>query len=322
VSAGSVAGPQGGPPGAGPLEATAAAGTATLSARATGGGMLTRPGREIPLRSRAAELWQYRHLVRSLVVRDLKVRYRSSVLGFLWSLINPLLMMAVLSLVFGVFFPNNQVRHNHVFILVAILPWNWFSAAVAGGMMSVVANAPLINKVYFPREILPLSLVLSELVNFLFALPVLAAIILLAGIPLTVHVLWLPLIILIQAVFTLGIVLLLATANVYYRDTGIIMGVVLQAWFFLTPIFYDASNYDHFAGLAALGLSGSRLAYILNPMASLIANYRVLLYGSPQGPPTAPDLLFLGRTALTALVVLMVGYWFFHRHSGRFSEAV
>lgn len=286
------------------------------------GGLLTRPGREIPLRSRAAELWHYRHLVRSLVVRDLKVRYRSSVLGFLWSLVNPLLMMAVLSLVFGVFFPNSTVRHNHVFILVAILPWNWFSAAVAGGMMSVVSNAPLINKVYFPREILPLSLVLSELVNFLFALPVLAAIILLAGIPLTVHALWLPAIILVQAVFSLGVALLLATANVYYRDTGIIMGVVLQAWFFLTPIFYDASNYDHFARLAALGLSGSRLAYILNPMASLIANYRVVLYGSPQGPPTAPDLLFLGRTALTALVVLVVGYWFFHRHSGHFSEAV
>jgi len=279
-------------------------------------------GGRMPLHRRAAELWRYRHLVRSLVVRDLKVRYRSSVLGFLWSLVNPLLMMAVLSLVFGVFF-KGQARHPHVFMLTAILPWNWFSAAVAGGMMSVVANAPLINKIYFPREILPLSIVLAELVNFLLALPVLLVIVALAGIPLTVHLLWLPVVILVQTLFTLGVVLLLATANVFYRDTGIIMGVVLQAWFFLTPIFYDASYYDHFtARLGPMAIPGSRLAYILNPMASLIAGYRVALYGSADGPPSSPDLLFLGRTGLTALLILGLGYWFFHRHSGQFSEEV
>ncbi len=276
----------------------------------------------MPLHRRAAELWRYRHLVRSLVVRDLKVRYRSSVLGFLWSLVNPLLMMGVLSLVFGVFF-KGQARHPHVFMLAAILPWNWFSAAVAGGMMSVVANAPLINKIYFPREILPLAVVLAELVNFVLALPILLVIVALAGIPLTLHALWLPVVIVIQALFTLGVVLLLATANVFYRDTGIIMGVVLQAWFFLTPIFYDASFYDHFtARLGSWSIPGSRLAYILNPMASLIAGYRVVLYGSADGPPASPDLLFLSRTALTALLMVALGYWFFHRYSGQFSEEV
>ncbi len=281
-------------------------------------------GRERDLRGRLAELWSYRHLVGNLVVRDLKVRYKNSVLGFFWSLVNPLLMMLVLSVVFGFFFPIGQARAPHLFILVAILPWNWFNAAVAGGVGSITNNAPLINKVYFPREVLPISIVLAELVNFLFALPVLLAIIgLTAEVQITRFALWLPVILLIQVIFTLGFVLILATANVYYRDTQMIMDVVLMAWFFLTPIFYDSEMYDRYAlEIAGQSIDGSRIAFIVNPMASLIANYRVALYGSMQGPPSTPDLLFLIRTALTAVAVLVAGYWVFHRYSGEFGEEV
>ena len=139
----------------------------------------------------------------------------------------------------------------------------------------------------------------------------------------TRHMLWLPLIILIQGAFTLGFVLFLATANVYYRDTHMIMDVVLLAWFFLTPIFYEGSMYDRYTlSIGGQAVPGSRIAFIVNPLASLIANYRVVIYGSMQGPPSAPDLLFLGRTALTALVVLVGGYWVFHRYSGQFGEEV
>jgi len=278
--------------------------------------------RQRSLAERVRELWDYRHLIRNLVIRDLKVRYKSSVLGFFWSMVSPLLMMLVFWVVFGMWMKQAYFSF-HVFVLVAILPWNWFSAAIAGGTNSIVSNAALINKVYFPREVLPISIVLSELVNFLLAMPVLLVIIVASQVPLTVHALWLPVIIAIQAVFTLGLVFLLATANVYYRDTGLIMDVLILAWFFLTPIVYPMSNLEA-TTVPGTGLSAMRLSYIVNPMASLISSYRVVLYGThaPYTPPGPPDPLFLGRTAATALVALALGYAVFLRHSGRFGEEV
>jgi lipopolysaccharide transport system permease protein len=277
-------------------------------------------GGSIP--ARLAEVWQYRHLVASLVLRDLKVRYKNSVLGFLWSLLSPLLMMSVFWLVFS-FIMDQQIRDYAVFILVALLPWNWFTVSVSGGVASITANAALITKVYFPREVLPISHVTSELVHFLLAVPVLIIMLYVTGNPLTVHALWLPIIIALQFLFTLGIVLVLATANVYYRDTAVIMEVVLLAWFFLTPIIYDFDAAGRITrNIGGLEVSGARLAYIVNPMASLIASYRVILYGSPTGPPSEPAYDFLLRTAVTGLVFLGVGYGIFARHAGRFGEDV
>jgi lipopolysaccharide transport system permease protein len=270
---------------------------------------------------RLRELWHYRGLLATLVERDLKVRYRSSALGVLWSLVSPLLMMLVFTLVFGYFMPNPGVRAFHCFVLVAILPWNWFSASVSGGLYSIVNSSQLIGKIYFPREVLPTSLVASEMVNFLLALPVLALILVLSGIPLTVHALWLPVVIAIQLVFTLGVVYALATAHVYYRDTGMIMSVVLLAWFFLTPIIYPMEDMRQ-RYLPVLGVSAERLMYVINPMASLVATYRVILYGSPDGPPSEPAYGFLARTAVTAVVVFVLGYGLFARHSGRFGEQI
>lgn len=267
----------------------------------------------------------YRHLVANLVIRDLKVRYKNSLLGFMWSLVGPLLMMSVFWLVFSVLL-RQQIRDYAVFLLVALLPWNWFQVSVAGGLHSITNNGSLINKVYFPREVLPVSIVLSELVNFLLALPVLVMVLYATGNPLTIHALWLPVIIALQLVFTLGLVFVLATANVYYRDTGVIMEVVLLAWFFLTPVFYTLESAGQGPGptsaLFGADFPAQRIAYIVNPMASLIANYRVVLYGSPGGPPSAPALDFILRTAVTGFVVLAVGYWLFARHAGRFGEEV
>ncbi len=272
---------------------------------------------------RLAELWDFRHLIGNLVRRDLKVRYKNSVLGFFWSLVSPLLMMLVFWVVFSVFL-GSPIRGFHAFVLVALLPWNWFSVSVAGGTRSIVGNSALINKVYFPREILPISVVLSELVNFLLALPVLMIILYLSGIPPTAHALWLPVIILIQAAFTVGIVLVLSTANVFYRDTSVILDVVLLAWFFLTPIIYDVEKLrETILHFGSFSISAERLTYIINPMASLIANYRVILYGSLAVQyPGEPALNFLARTAVTAALMLVFGYWIFTRHSGRFGEEV
>lgn len=270
---------------------------------------------------RLRELWAYRHLIGNLVRRDLKVRYKNSVLGFLWSLVSPLMMMLVFWVVFDRFL-GRGTEDYHAFVLVALLPWNWFSISMAGGTQSVVASSGLIKKVYFPREILPVSVVLSELVNFLLALPVLFVILALSGIPISIYSLWIPVIILIQAMFTIGLVLGLSTANVYYRDTGVILEVILLAWFFVTPIIYPIESLRQaIVHLGPVSMPAERLVYIVNPMASIVASYRVVLYGSAAAPiPGPPALNFLVRTGITAVLVLVIGYWLFCRYSGRFGE--
>ena len=263
-----------------------------------------------------AELWRYRELVRNLVIRDLKVRYKNSVLGIAWSWINPLLMMLVFTFIFGElgFGPQN-IQHYSVYFLAGILPWNMFSASVVGATASIVGNSYLIKKVYFPREVLPLTVVLSSTVNFVISLPVFFAVALILGVPLTPWMLLVPVVLLVQMIFSVGIGLILATLNVYYRDTQIIMEVLMLAWFFLTPIIWDARSLPAVKVIFGMPLSIQRLVYILNPMASIIASYRDTMYWGVQ-----PALDFFLRSAATAAVILVLGYAVFHRFSASFAE--
>ena len=268
------------------------------------------------------ELWSYRGLIRNLVVRDLKVRYRNSALGVLWSLGNPLLMMLVFTMVFTVMTPySGGVKKFPVFFLCALLPWNFFSSSVIGAIRSIVDNAPLVSKVYFPREILPVSLVLANLVNFLIALVVLFAFILYFQIPLTKWVLLLPVVIMVQVIFTIGFALIMATANVFYRDTQVIMEVVMLAWFFLTPIFYPVQILPRNYELWGMTFDVWRWVNILNPMASIIATYRIILYGVGDGG-ASPEFYFFVRTLLTSLGVLGIGSLIFYHYSRTFGEEV
>ncbi|MCB0193717.1 MAG: ABC transporter permease [Anaerolineae bacterium] len=270
---------------------------------------------------RLIDLWRYRELIRNLVVRDLKVRYRNSVLGIFWSLFNPILMMMVFTLVFTVMTPHFKVPNFPVFVLCAILPWNFFLASINGSIRSIVDNSSLVNKVYFPREILPISVVLANMVNFLIALIVLFAFILLLQIPFTPWVLLLPLVIAVQVTFTIGFGLIMATANVFYRDTQVIMEVVMMAWFFVTPIFYSLSILPNNYEILGMSFDVARWARILNPMASIIENYRITLYGIGQGG-APPDIYFFMRTLVTSLLVLFIGATIFYRHSRSFGEEV
>ena len=254
------------------------------------------------------ELWRYRELVLNLVVRDLKLRYRSSILGFVWCLLNPLLMMTVFTVVFTVMLPNNHIQRYPIFILVGILSWQLHQTAVMGAINSVVGNAHLVQKVYFPLEVLPIAVVLSNTINFLLALLVIFPIIFIEGGTVTGTLAFLPVVVLNQVIFTMGVALILSTVNVFYRDTGIIMETVIQAWFFLTPILYRIEDVlpDY-----------ARAMYILNPPASFIASYRDILY---HGGMTNLD--FFVRTLATSLVVLVVGYVFFRSASRHFSEVL
>jgi len=266
------------------------------------------------------ELIQFRDLLLNLTVRDLKVRYKNSVLGILWSWLNPLFMMVVYTVVFTVMqtasarVPNDKFP---VFVLCALLPWNFFSSAVLQSVNCIVDNANLVKKVYFPREVLPLSVVLSNLVNFGIALMILFPMLIAFRIRLTIWVLMLPVIVAIQVAFTTGVALLLCTLNVFYRDTKAIMDVAMMAWFFVTPIFYPISVLPANKVIGGLTIDVHRWTRILNPMASLVAAYHdTLFYGQLVG------LDFLARTAVTSLLVLAIGYLVFYRYSRLFGEQV
>lgn len=272
------------------------------------------------------ELWEYRNLLRNLVVRDLKVRYKHSVLGILWSLLNPLMMMIVFTIVFTWFWSNNSVNKFPAFLLTGLLPWNLFRDALMAGSNSIVGKGHLLKKVYFPREVLPISSVLSNTVNFVLALLMLFIVLWFHDIPVTQHVLWLPVILVIQIILMIGFSFFFSTLNVFYRDIGMILEVGLMAGFFLTPIFYPMDFIPKVKTVFDVTLPIHRLWRWFNPMASIIDAYRTVLYGGTMNgvytPPGPPALDFMFRTTLTALLVLCVGWLMFRHYSGRFGEEV
>lgn len=263
------------------------------------------------------EVIRYRELVRNLTVRDLKVRYRNSVLGLFWAWGNPILMTAVFTTVFTVL-QKSSVTRFPLFILIGWLVWAFTTSALNDGIGSVVSNSNLVKKIYFPRAVLPASAVLANAANFLLTLPLLASLILYYHVQVALPLLaYFPVIFLSQVTLVLGLAFLLSAVNVFYRDTSVIMGVALTAWFFLTPVFYPV---EHVTGTWN-GINLQRLWYILNPMASIVESYRNIFYGSVEGgPPGPPDSEFLLRTLLTAIGILVVGYLFFARVSHRFGE--
>ncbi len=259
---------------------------------------------------RAVELVRYRELLRELVVRDLKVRYKGSVLGFLWSMGNPLLMMAVFYVVFTRMMSNQaQYGDYALYVLIGLLAWNWTTGSVIGAVGSIVNNANLIKKVYFPREVLPISTTLSAMANFILSLPILFLFVFFSPVTVGADLALLPLIMAIQLVFLVGLSLLLSAVNVFFRDTGVIVDVALTAWFFLTPIFYRPEDI--------FGSEVGRWVYRVNPMAGLVTFYReIIMY---EG---SPSLGALARTSLQALVVFAIGYLFFQWAARRFGEEV
>lgn len=276
--------------------------------------------------ARAKRSIDYRDLLYNLVVRDLKVRYKHSALGFFWSLLNPLLLMLVFWFVFSVLFANGKPMF-HIFFLSALLPWTWCSSTVMGTLGSIVNNGHLIKKVYFPREMLPVSIVLSNMINFVLSLPALFFLMLLfrpesAGAPFgsscqnvcfNVTMLWLPLLMLTQAVFLIGLGFFLSALNVFFRDTSVLVEVGLNAWFFLTPIIYDARD------LVSDNPQMLNVLFYVNPMASIVTNFRDIFY---YNDGMSPDPMFMLRNLITCTILMVLGYFFFMKLSRNFGEEV
>lgn len=256
-----------------------------------------------------------RELTSNLTLRDLKVRYKGSVLGFLWSLLNPLLLAAVFTLVFGflgVEAPAAGGRSSFpVFLLTGLLPWNYLLNCLGAGTVSITSSGGLIRKVYFPREVLPLSVVLAHGVSFLLEILVLFGFLGALGFPFWRVLYLLPFAVLAYAVFVLGISMLLSAVNVYFRDTQQLLSIFTIVWFYLTPILYPISFVrEHLDGAAYQ-------AYLMNPATAFVNVFRSILYFG-EIPAT--------RDAVSALVsaglMILLGWRVFGRLEPRFAEEV
>jgi lipopolysaccharide transport system permease protein len=239
-----------------------------------------------------------RDLLFMLVVRDMRLRYKRSWLGVGWTLLNPLAQLLVFYFIFNAVLPLN-VPHYSSFLFTGILVWNWFQSTLLLATGAIVDHRELIKQPGFPSAILPVATVISNLIHFLLALPILFVFLMMDGSPLTISVVALPLVISIQFILTLGIAYLVATFHVTFRDTQYLLGVLLQLVFFLTPIFYNASVIpDRYQTL-----------YRLNPMVHLTEAYRTLLMRG-ELPNNLMALFFLG---VIAIALLLLGYVIFKR---------
>ncbi len=264
-----------------------------------------------------ARLWGHRVLVHTLVARELKARYRGSVLGFLWTFVHPLMLLGVYTFVFTyVFTPMQEGPSTSpyaLYLFCGLLPWTWFSSALAEGANSLLVGGNLIKKIIFPAEVLPLVSVLHNGVNFLLGLPIYFAFwIWFKPAGLSLHLLWLPLVVLVQLLFSLGLALLLASLTVHYRDVRDLLANILTLWFFGSPIIYSFTFLEE----QRPGTWGPFLLQ-LNPMTHIIEAYHTSMF-------TGEMLHWkrFGVTGLLALVIFAAGYMFFDRLRDSFSEEV
>ena len=252
------------------------------------------------------ELYVYRGLIQTLVVRDLRARYQGSTLGLLWALLNPLFHMVIYALVFSVYI-RNDMEHYPAFLLCGILPWTWFSSALLMGTSAVIEGGSLLKKVFFPPQVLPTVTVIITFIHFLLGLPLLFGMLLLFGVTFGLALLALPLIMATQFALTLGLTLIASAVSVRYRDIPPILGHLFTFWFFLTPIIY--------------------------PVTGVPERFRVLLYCNPVTPffvAYQEALLYnrlvsweaFGVMVCVGVVALLVGVHIFERFRWSLVEEV
>jgi len=254
------------------------------------------------------DLWLYRELVYFLTWRDIKVRYKQTVLGAGWAIIQPLINMVVLSVIFGNLAElSTEGIPRPIFTFAALLPWGLFSKALSDAGRSMLANRSMITKVYFPRLIIPLSSVLGGVVDFLIQFLILIAMMAYYGYAPTVEILTLPLFLLLAVVTALGFGLWLSALNVLYRDVGYILPFLTQIWLLITPVAYSISEVP----------ARWQLIYALNPMVGVVEGFRWALLGAS----TAPGLRLLVSTGIS-LLLLVSGVYYFRRMERTFADMV
>ena len=257
-------------------------------------------------------LFRYRGLVQILVARELKARYRGSVLGFFWSFVNPLLLLLVYSFVFTVIIDRGDIAGLEpyaVFLFCGLLPWTWFSSSLNESANVLIVNGNLIKKVVFPVEILPVVAVTSNLCHFVLGLPILFGFLLWDDVPLRVaELIWFPAVVAVQLCLTLGLAMFLAALTVHFRDLKDLLANALTLWFFATPILYEMSAVPE----------GARAIMNLNPFAHLAVSYQQILFHEEA----FGHWPWLSALAAAGGGLFLLGYWFFDRLRDSFAEEV
>lgn len=249
-------------------------------------------------------LYQYRELLKTNVKKEIRGKYKNSFLGVLWSFLNPLLQIIVYAVVFQLILKNPQENYA-VFICCGLIPWTFFSTAISRSAFTMVENGNILKKVYFPREILPISVVTSEAVNFFISTIIILAFVLFSGVGITKYILLYPIIFLAQYLLLLAIAFVVSSICVYVRDLQHFIGIFLQLLFYATPIVY------------AQDVIPVELSWILkiNPMTYVINGYRDIFYNQ-----TMPDMGSLLILIGTVLIAIIVGYMIFNKLQKGFAE--
>jgi lipopolysaccharide transport system permease protein len=253
------------------------------------------------------ELYQYRALLGSLVQRELKARYRGSILGFFWTFLNPTLLMAVYALVFSVFMKNSIPNYAY-FIFVGLLPWIFFASTVGSGASAISDRRDLLTKVRFPAQVLPATVVMTNGANYVLSLPLMLGLGFFLGVDQTWHVVLFPLVLAVQVLFTLGITYVISAMNVGFRDLQHIVTNVITLWFFVTPIVYSSQTVRD--RLGEVGILG-------NPMAVLVTSYQAIFYEH-----RLPDFRALGMVMGMSVVLLWFSARVFEHKREEFAELV
>ena len=250
------------------------------------------------------DLYNYRELMKTNIKKEIRGKYKGSWLGIMWTFLNPLLMLAVYAIVFPYILRVN-VENYTIFMIVALIPWNYFTTAIQTGTGCVVANGNILKKVYFPREIIPISITISQLVNFLITCIIMFVFIIFSGVGFSIHILLLPLIIFTQFILILAINFVLSALTVYAHDIDHFVSVALTLGFYATPIVY----------LSTMLPEKFQWIMKINPMAVLVEAYRSILYYH-----NLPDFKLLGIWIVISFVMLILGYITFKKLEKSFVE--
>lgn len=249
-------------------------------------------------------LYNYRELLKSNIKKEIRGKYKGSFLGVLWSFINPLLQVFVYSIVFS-YVMRTQIDHYLVYVVCGIIPWNFFTTVVNQGMVTVRANGSVIKKVYFPREILPISIVTSEAVNFMISTIIILGFVIFGGIGLSKYIIFYPIVLLAQYLLLIAIALIVSSISVYVRDLQHLIGVVMQLLFYATPIVYSSDTIPE----------SFKWILNLNPMTYIINGYRDIFYNQ-----TMIDVVPLLILILISIMACVIGYIIFDKLQKGFAE--
>jgi len=254
------------------------------------------------------ELYAYREMIFSLVRKDLRGRYKGSVLGFLWTFINPLFQLIVYTIAFS-FVLSSPVEKYYLYLFVALIPWIFFSSSIQGGSSSILSAKNLVSKIYFPREVIPVSYVTSCFVNMLLTFIIIFIVVIISGVGLNIKAIaCLPLIMIVEYLMALGLALLFSAVTVFFRDMEHILSIVTMAWIYLTPVLYPIEMIED---------PDIRRLFYLNPMTSVIIAYRDVLYYA-----RVPELSTLLTAFLFGIASLVIGELVFSRLKRNFAEVL